>query len=338
MRAVVATAPHAMSVDDWPRPRPGPGDLVVATTAAGICAGDMYHFLGKNPYAPYPQVLGHEIAGVVAEVGEGVEALAQGTRVVVEPYVGCGACYACRVGKPNCCARLEVIGVHRPGGYAEYVVAPATHVHEYPSSLSPFLASFAEPLAIAVHACNRGEVAGGDLVLVLGCGPIGLAVCEVALARGADVLASDLVEARRETARELGADVVGAGDELAAEVAARTDGDGMPVVIEATGVPEVISSTVDLVAAGGRIVVVGLVKQGVDVALPGLDLTRKEVTLHGSRAAKDAFPEAIRLLASGRVRYPRAATAFDLWNAPAVFADLAADPARVQKAVLLRDA
>jgi threonine dehydrogenase-like Zn-dependent dehydrogenase len=331
------TAPFAMAVDEWPRPEVGAGDVLVEVGAAGICAGDLYHYTGRNPYAPYPQVCGHEIAGTVAELGAGVAGLGVGSRVVVEPYVGCGACYPCRIGKYNCCARLEVIGVHRPGGYADSVVAPATHVHPYPEGLTPFLASFAEPLAIAVHACNRAALEPGELALVLGCGPIGLAVIEVARERGADVIASDPVESRRETARALGADAVDAGDELLARVAERTGGEGMPAVIEATGVPEVIGSTVQLVAAGGRIVVVGLVKQGVDVRLPGLDLTRKEVTLLGSRAGLNAFPEALRLLASGAIRYPESATTFGLWDAPAVFAELARDPTRVQKAVLVRE-
>jgi L-gulonate 5-dehydrogenase len=99
--------------------------------AAGVCAGDLYFYTGKNPYARYPQVCGHEIAGEVADLGKGVKGFKPGDRVVVEPYVGCGICYPCRIGKPNCCAKLEIIGVHRAGGYAEYMVAPAVKT-QYP--------------------------------------------------------------------------------------------------------------------------------------------------------------------------------------------------------------
>ena len=162
MKAAIMDAPGAMRVGDWQTPRPGPGEVLVSVGAAGICAGDMYFYLGKNPYARYPQVCGHEIAGTVAEVGAGVSGLERGARVVVEPFLGCGTCYPCRVGKPNCCANLQIIGAHRPGGFAEFVVAPAQHIHRVPDGMSMALASFVEPVAIGVQACRRGAVSSGE--------------------------------------------------------------------------------------------------------------------------------------------------------------------------------
>jgi L-gulonate 5-dehydrogenase len=335
MRAAIMDAPFEMHVGDWQLPEPGEGEALVTVDAAGICAGDMYFYLGKNPYASYPQVCGHEIAGRIAALGPGAVGPAPGTQVVVEPFLGCGRCYPCRVGKSNCCANLQIIGVHRPGGYADYVLAPTSHIHAAPAGLSSFAASFAEPVAIAVQALRRGEV-GAEDVLVLGCGPIGLALIEVARARGARVAAADVVPSRRETAAQLGADILEAGPSLLDAVLRRTGGEGMPVVIEATGNPQAMEQTVDLVAAGGRVVIVGLVRQGVAVSLPGLDFTRKELTIVGSRASVGCFPEALGLLASGAITYPRLATAFDMWDAPRVFADLAASPASVQKGVLVR--
>src|SRR5918997_3179706 len=129
MRAAIFDAPQAIHVGGWDTPQPGPNEVSVAVRATGVCAGDMYIFQGKNPYAQYPIIGGHEIAGVVHEVGSAVEGLAPGTPVVVEPFIGCGTCYPCRIGKSNCCVNLQIIGVHRPGGYAEYLTAPATHVH-----------------------------------------------------------------------------------------------------------------------------------------------------------------------------------------------------------------
>lgn len=336
MRAAIMNAPFDMTVGPWETPRPGPGEVLVAVNAAGICAGDMYMYLGKNPYAVYPQIAGHEIAGEVMELGAGVSGPAPGTAVVVEPFLGCSACYPCRVGKSNCCRNLRIIGVHQPGGYAEYVTAPASHVHVVPAGLSPLAASFAEPVAIGVQACRRGQVQAGEEVLILGCGPIGLALIEVVRARGAHALAVDVVPERLEAAARFGAEPLQAGDGLLNQVLARTDGDGMPVVIEATGNPRAMEQTVDLVAAGGRIVIVGLLKQGVMVSLPGLDFTRKEMTIVGSRASVGCFPEALALLASGQITYPQVATAFDLWDAPQVFADLAAHPNKVHKGVLMR--
>ena len=335
MRAAIFNAPHMIEVGEQPNPQPGPGEVLVSVQATGICAGDMYIYLGKNPYAQYPVIGGHEIAGTVMAVGEGVRNIEVGAQVVVEPFIGCGHCYPCRVGKPNCCANLRIIGIHQAGGFAEQVLAPAQNIHLVPAGLSPLFASFAEPVAIGVQACRRGQVSAADDVLILGCGPIGLALIEVARARGARVIATDIAESRLDFAASLGADVVKAGDELLPHILQRTNGEGMPVVIEATGNPKAMESTVDLVAAGGRIVIVGLVKEGTMVNFPGLDFTRKEMTVVGSRASANCFPEALQLLAGGAIHYPQVATAFEMWDAPAVFARLAADPGAVHKGVLL---
>jgi L-gulonate 5-dehydrogenase len=337
MRAVVINAPYQSEVVQRPPHLPGPGEVLVAVKAAGICAGDMYIYLGKNPYVVYPQVGGHEIAGVVAGMGDGVTGVQPGDLVVVEPFLGCGKCYPCRLGKSNCCANLQIIGVHRPGGFAEYVTAPASHIHRVPAGLSPVFASFTEPVAIGVQACRRGEVSAADAVLILGCGPIGLALVEVARARGAHVLATDILPERLETAGRLGAETLNAGPDLVQHVLARTNGEGMPVVIEATGNPQAMEQTVELVAAGGRIVIAGLVKQGVGVTFPGLDFTRKEMTIVGSRASVNCFPEALDLLARGAIRYPQIASEFSMWDAPEVFAALANEPGKVHKGVLMAD-
>jgi threonine dehydrogenase-like Zn-dependent dehydrogenase len=336
MRAVIMNGPFDMETGTWETPRPGPGEVLVSVGAAGICAGDMYFYLGKNPYAVYPQICGHEIAGLVSELGEGVRGPEPGTVVVVEPFIGCGTCYPCRVGKSNCCMNLTIIGVHQPGGYAEYLTAPANLIHTVPAGLSLSHASFAEPVAIGVQACRRGEV-GAEYVLVLGCGPIGLAVIEVARARGAHVVATDIAPDRLVTAAKLGAETLPADDNLLQNILDQTNGEGAPVVIEATGSPQAMEQTVDLVAAGGRIVILGLLKQGVMVSLPGLDLTRKEMTIVGSRASVNCFPEALELLADGSITYPSVATKFELWDAPQVFADLAENPGLVHKGILVRD-
>lgn len=334
MKAAIFDGPHALRVDDWAMPEPGPGEVVVRNRAVGICAGDMYIWQGKNPYARYPVIGGHEIAGIVHAMGQGVSGLNEGELVVVEPFIGCGTCYACRSGKPNCCKSLQIIGVHRPGGYAEYVKAPAPNIHKVPAGLSPLMASFAEPVAIGVQACRRGAVTRDDFVLVLGAGPIGLALIEVARARGAQVLATDISAERLAFAKTLGAETIVSDDKLLPTVLDMTDGDGMPVVIEATGSIKAMESTIDLVAAGGRIVILGLVKQGMQVQLPGLDFTRKEVTIVGSRASTQCFPEALALLSSGALRYPEVASAFSLWDAPRVFAEMDAAPGKYHKAVL----
>lgn len=328
-------APRSMRLGSWDTPQAKAGQVRVRVGAAGICAGDMHIYKGSNPYAVYPVIGGHEIAGIVDEVGEGVSGFSPGQRVVVEPFIGCGHCYPCRVGKSNCCMNLRIIGVHQPGGFAEWVLAPAKNIHPVPNGLSLVWASFAEPIAIAVQAARRGGVQSGEEVLVLGCGPIGLALIEVLQAYGAKVVATDVSAERLETAHSLGAETLLSDSNLTAHILERTNGEGMGVVIEATGSTKVMEQTAELVAAGGRIVILGLAKRGDGVSFPGLDFTRKEMTLVGSRASVDCFPEALRLLGSGAIHYPQIATELPLWSAPEIFAKLAQDPAAMHKGVLI---
>src|SRR5262245_1723980 len=119
MKAAIFDAPKQMHVGDWKTPVPGPNEVLVSVKAAGLCAGDMYIYQGKNPYATYPIIGGHEICGTVADVGPQVKGIRAGDLVVIEPFLGCGRCYPCRMGKSNCCAHLRIIGVHQAGGYAD---------------------------------------------------------------------------------------------------------------------------------------------------------------------------------------------------------------------------
>jgi L-gulonate 5-dehydrogenase len=337
MEAAVFGAPHEIHLADLPRPQPKPGEALVRMRAAGVCAGDLYIYRGVNPYVSYPRVGGHEIAGTVAALGQDTAGPAIGSEVVIEPFIGCGHCYPCRIGKSNCCANLQIIGVHRDGGFAEYVTAPIDRLHPVPDGLMPFEASFAEPVAIAVQASRRGMVTAEDTVLILGAGPIGLALVEVVRARGARVYVTDIAANRLATAEELGGTPITAGATLAEDVLRLTHGEGMPVVMEATGSVDAMQSTPDLVAAGGRIVIIGLVKKGVQVAFPGLDFTRKEMTIVGSRASVGCFPESLDLIARGAIRYPEIATAFALSDAPTVFTDIVDNRKPIHKAIFLQD-
>jgi L-gulonate 5-dehydrogenase len=192
-------------------------------------------------------------------------------------------------------------------------------------------------LTIGIHACRRGDVAAGEYCLILGAGPIGLAILEVAQHRGARVVITDINEERLAFARELGAETLKADDSLLPAVLEQTNHEGADVVIEATGSVSAVESTINLVAHGARVVIVGLVKKGVGVTFPGLDFTRKEVNLLGSRNSVNCFPEAIALLASGAVRYPKVATRIAMWDSVPVFAKLHEDPAALHKAVLMME-
>jgi len=335
MRAAIFDAPLSIRMAEAPKPEPRMGEVLVRIKAAGLCAGDLYIYTGKNPYVTYPRIGCHEIAGVVEAYGPDTTGPAIGTRVVVDPFIGCGHCYPCRIGKRNCCANLTIVGVHREGGFADFVTAPAQNLNLVPETLTDFEAAFAEPVAIGVQGCRRGTVTAEDNLLVLGAGPIGLAIVEVARAAGAKVYATDLSAERLSTAADLGAIPVAGGAGLLERVHEITNGEGMPVVMEATGAAPAMEQTIDLVAAGGRIVILGLVKKGQGITLPGLDFTRKEVTILGSRASVDCFPEALALLASGKIHYPKIASSFALGEAPDVFQKLAENPMALHKAVFI---
>ncbi len=291
MQAAIFDAPGAIRMVDAPKPDARPRRGAGARQGGGALRRRSLHLHRQEPYVSYPRIGCHEIAGVVEAYGAGASGPAVGSRVVVDPFIGCGKCYPCRIGKRNCCANLQIVGVHREGGFADYVSAPASNLVPVPDSLIDFEAAFAEPVAIGVQGCRRGEVTADDTVLVLGAGPIGLAIVEVARACGAKVYATDLSAERLTTAAELGATPVAGGAGLVERVMEITNGEGMPVVMEATGAVAAMEQTIDLVASGGRIVILGLVKKGTGVTLPGLDFTRKEVTIHGSRASVDCFPK-----------------------------------------------
>jgi len=338
MQAAIFDAPFQIRLAETPKPAPGPGEALIEVKAAGLCAGDLYIYTGKNPYVSYPRIGCHEIAGTVVGYGPETSGPPVGARVVVDPFIGCGHCYPCRIGKRNCCANLSIVGVHREGGFADFVTAPVTNLVAVPDHVSDFEAAFAEPVAIGVQGCRRGMVTAADTVLVLGAGPIGLAIVEVARAHGAKVYATDLSEDRLATAAGLGAIPLEGGAGLLDRVLSLTNGEGMPVVMEATGAPAAMEQTIDLVASGGRIVILGLVKKGTGITFPGLEFTRKEVTILGSRASVDCFPESIDLIASGRIHYPKIASAFPLLEAPSVFATLADNPMALHKAVFVSEA
>ncbi len=188
-----------------------------------------------------------------------------------------------------------------------------------------------------MQATRRGDVHAGDTVLILGAGPIGLALIEVANAKGAKTYVTDISTERLAFAKTLGAETLMSDEALLNNVMEITNGEGMPCVIEAAGNAKAMESTIDLVANGGRIVIVGLLKKGQTIQIPGLDLTRKEMTIHGSRASTNCFPEALDLLSSGKIHYPTVATEFSMWDAPGVFKDLNDQPGKVHKGVLLID-
>ncbi len=335
MKAAVTVAPRRMEVREVPEPVAGPDEAVVRVEAVGLCGSDLHLYLGDHPYATYPQIQGHEFAGIVEAFGGPYAGpLRVGDRVAVEPLRPCGACYPCRHGRPNCCTHLAVLGAHVPGALTERLAVRAGTLYAA-SGLDPELGALVEPISIGLHAVGRGAVTADDHVVVFGAGPIGQAILLAAADRGARVLVVDRLPARLELARRLGAHaVVDATAEAPAEaIAAWTGGDGAGVVFEATGVPAVIRSAVAVVASAGRIVIVGLSTQ--EVSLPVVEFTRKELTVLGSRNNAGIFGEAVDLVRRRQEQVRALIThRFPLDDAPQALAFALEHPAEVEKVII----
>lgn len=303
MQVVVCSQPGEMAVIDKPVPECGPGEARVAIRRIGICGTDIHAFGGNQPYFAYPRVLGHELSGEVVELGEGVDDSLMGQAVYVIPYLHCGECRACRRGLTNCCQHLEVIGVHRDGGMAETLNVPASHLVPAPG-LSDEALALVECQAIGAHAVRRARVEQEEFVVVVGAGPIGIGVLQVARSRGARVAMIDTNRERLALCREaLGADAVwhALEDDVIAEIESYNDGALADVVFDATGNPQAMNRGFDFAGHGGRYVLVSVVKA--DITFSDPDFHRKELTLMGSRnATREDFETVTRMMASGDIQ------------------------------------
>ncbi|RVU16437.1 zinc-dependent alcohol dehydrogenase [Methylobacterium oryzihabitans] len=285
-----------------PSPPPA-GHATVAVAAAGICGSDIHAYEWTPGYefmaAAMPVTMGHEFAGTVRAVGDGVTGLTPGDAVTCWPTVACGACPACEAGRPQECRDRAIVGLHRDGGFAAEVTVPARNLRRLPTGLPLDVAALTEPLSIAVNAVDVAEVSPGDRVVVLGPGPIGLGIAWVAQGRGARVLLAGLDDAQRlATARRLGlTDCVDLRDESLDAAVRRVFGDAADRVIEATGVARSVSDGLAVLRAGGVMVAAGIHSAPLTLDLTGFVRGKKQL-----RAAHDTTPraldEAIRLLAA----------------------------------------
>ncbi len=301
MRALVCDEPGRLHIADRPDPgKPEAGWALVAVGRVGICGTDYHIYGGKHPFLQYPRVMGHEVSGRVVEAGAGVD-LAPGTTVVINPYISCGTCGACRKGKPNCCTRIAVLGVHTDGAMCERVLVPAGNL--YPAEgLTEEQAATVEFLAIGAHGVRRSGAAAGSSALVIGAGPIGLGTALFARIAGQSVTLLDMSEERLAFARDrLGfASTVVGGDGVADRVAALTGGEGFDVVYDATGAAPSIEAAFAHVAHGGALVLLSVVRDTISFADP--EFHKREMTLIGSRnAIKADFDHVMACLRDGRI-------------------------------------
>jgi threonine dehydrogenase-like Zn-dependent dehydrogenase len=323
---------------------PGPGEVLVGPEAVGLCGSDFHYFLGdigtiEDPSTLYPRIQGHEAAGTILALGADCPPqLAVGERVALWPVSACGHCYACRIGRPNACVSISLIGVHTDGALQEQLLVRAEQVFPV-GDQDPALAALIEPVSIAMRSVDRGSVASGEHVVVLGAGPIGQALALAAIDRGAFVLVLDTVASRLDRAAVTGADVHRILDAETVRDVGRewSGGDGPEVLFEATGVARLVQSCVEAVAQTGRVVVVSLSSERAPIRVG--DLPLKELDVLGVSCCRAAdFAAAVELVSRRRVIAAGLVThQFALAEAPRAIEYAMHHPGEVMKAVVRID-
>ena len=310
MKAAVLHGMKDIRVEAHHAPELHPGMVRIRNRRVGICGSDLHYYEHGccGAFVPTrPFILGHELAGEVDAVGEGVDSVKVGDRVTVNPARYCGFCSYCRSGRGNLCRKTIMLGSASTtpptnGALSEFVVVRADQCHRLPAEMDDSMGAMMEPFAVALHAVKRAGVVSGKSVLVTGAGTIGLLVAITARAYGAlPIAVSDIVPARRQKAVELGMDAVldPSAPGLAEKVRALT-GDGFDVILEASGSPYALRSTFDLVRPGGTIVQIGTLGSD-DIPLPANLVMNKEINFIGSMRYGNVFDEAIALVTGGRV-------------------------------------
>jgi threonine dehydrogenase-like Zn-dependent dehydrogenase len=308
MKAAVFAGPGVLGIVDKKVPEPAPGWVRIAVGAVGICGSDLHLYNGMMGDATGLQP-GHEVAGVVDAVGEGVTR-ATGTQVALEPITACGTCFQCRSGHPNRCPQHRLFGMTARGGMAEYLCVPADCLHDVPNDVNANVAALAEPMAVCVRGVRLGQVTLGSRVAVLGAGTVGLLAILAARAAGAqEIFAIARYPHQAERARALGATHVVTTIEQLLTTAGPAS---MDVVIETVGgSSNALAEAVSVAAYGGRVVMLGIFDAS--PGLPGLVFAQRELTLVGSYCyAHDArvgdFAQAALMVAQHRQLLPELVT------------------------------
>jgi 2-desacetyl-2-hydroxyethyl bacteriochlorophyllide A dehydrogenase len=301
MKAAVVKAPGRIVYQEVPDPVPGPEEVIIAVKAAGLCGTDMHIYHGEYE-AVYPIIPGHEFSGRIVEVGDAVQDLEPGLRVTADPNIFCHRCAYCRRNQPNQCANLQAVGVNRDGAFAEYVAVPSENI--YPIGDLPFVeAAFAEPLGCVVLAMQRAQIAPGSNVLLFGAGPMGCLLTQAVSHSGAaQLVVSDLSERRLALAADLGAtETVLAGEGQAEQLQALAP-EGFDVVIDATGVPQVVEAGFQYLAHRGAYLFFGVCPAGEQIQITPYDVFRHDWRIIGSFALSYTMQESIRWLQTGRIQ------------------------------------
>lgn len=323
MKGIVCEQIGRFRLVDMAEPPFVPGEAILRIRRIGICGTDLHAYKGNQPFFSYPRVLGHELAGVIEQVGDNDEGLSAGDQVSVIPYLHCGSCIACRNGKMNCCTDLKVLGVHVDGGMREMISVPVGRLMKT-NGLTLDQSAVLEPLSIGSHAVRRSQLRADETALVIGAGPIGLGVMAFAKNTGARVIAMDINEERLAFCREW-AKVDDTVIALGNAKENKTNGEFPTVVFDATGNARSMTDSFGYVSHGGKLVFVGLVKA--DICFSDPEFHKREMNLLASRnATREDFVRVKEAIQSGTIDVNRYIThrasfadmivQFDSWLRP----------------------
>lgn len=337
MKAISIEKPGVVSQIEKPMVAPKDNEALIRVKSVGICGSDIGAFRGSNQLVTYPRVIGHEIAGEIVSLPKNnPKKFIIGDRVVVDPYLFCGKCYPCSIGRTNCCEDLKVLGVHIDGGMTEFFTHPADMLIKIPDGISWELAPLSEPLTIALHGLHRGRLAQGEHIVIFGAGPIGILAALGAIHYGAIPIVVDPVEERLEQVRIMGVrhTINPITENLVAKVTEYTNGRLAELVMEASGAKVAIQNTFSVVSYAGRIVLTGWPKD--DTLLPTGLITKKELDIRGARTSVQEFEEALRLIETGKVDVGALLTrSIPIEDAPMVINDITDNPGDYLKVVVV---
>lgn len=304
MKQAVMTSPGHIIIRDVKKPMIEPHQVLVAMKRIGVCGSDIHVYHGKHPYTSYPVVQGHEVAGVVEQVGAAVEHIDIGDHVTIQPQVVCDACYPCRHGQYHICDNLKVMGFQTTGMASEYFAVDEAKVLKLPQGMTLDEGAMVEPLAVAVHAVGRGGDVKGKKVLVLGAGPIGNLVAQTCKGQGAEsVMITDLSDYRLGLAKECGIDhcINPQKEELSQAISKCFGDDKADLILECVGINATMDQAITNARKGSNIIVVGVFgeKASVDLGL----VQDRELSLIGTLMYQERdYVEAIDLIEVGKVK------------------------------------
>ncbi len=307
MKALVLTAANRLELLEVPEPSPGDDEVLVRVSACGICGSDVHGMDGSTGRRKPPVIMGHEAAGVVERVGPAVRAVAPGDRVTFDSTIYCGACWYCRRGMVNLCDNRRVLGVscdeyRRDGAFAELVAVPERIVYRLPPGVSFQQAAMVEPVSIALHAVRRFPPGPATSAVVVGAGMIGTLVVQLAVRSGAHpVVVVDVDPGRLALARRLGAHLAvdSRTADVATEVRSVTDGRGADLAFEVVGASAALAAALGSLRKGGTLVMVGNLSPTVEFAQQAA--VTREISLLGSCASANDYPDCLRLIEAGDV-------------------------------------